>query len=223
MGTRSLQAAKLKLDLSAVVKNTLSSPSTRSASGQVQFNYELNFADGVSSGQANRAWEYTGTITAAGTLLIDLFDLGSLDAGAGAGRDIVGQLLTTEEITTIVIQNTNALGSAGVLQIEPDATNGWSPIGSHTVANGGALRGQGILLKHNPAEEGFDVADASSNEILLTATGGDVDFKILFIGRHDDNESSSSSSSSSQSSSSSSSSSQSSSSSSSQSSSSSSP
>ena len=201
MGTRSISSPRFTANISTQVNNLLTSG--KSAQGSVSFSRDLKMADGVSANQANRAIEYSAEISSGGNLVIDLYDWAGIDGGAGAGNDIVGQALTLEEIVVIAISNENAIGAAGLLQIEPDASAGWDPIGSHTVADGAALRGQGVLIKAQPAEAGFDITDASSHRIKLTASGGAVTFKIVVLGRNDDDESSSSASSSSASSSSS--------------------
>lgn len=204
MGTRILEGIQTKSQIVATVKNTMTQDTAKSASGQISLVNEPDLDNGVSAGQANRGWQYKATLSSGGSTVIDLYDFAGFDYGAGAGRDIVGQTITLEEIVVIEIRNNNAMTADGQLEIEPDSTNGWSPIGSHTVSNGGALRGQGSLRKVQIAEQAFDVTDASSHRIQLTANGGDVDYEIAVLGRHDDNESSSSSSSSSSNSSSSS-------------------
>lgn len=202
--TRSLESIKINHSVSATVKNQMTADTTKVATGQLSLTHAPAMANGVSANQASRAFQFKGTITSAGTLVIDLYDGGSLDYGAGAGKDILGQDILMLEIVDILIVNHNAVGDAGQLEVEPDATNGWAPIGSHTVANGGALRGQGAIHKTQPSTDGFPVTDASSHRLLLTATGGAVDYEIIALARHDVDESSSSSSSSSSESSSSS-------------------
>lgn len=202
MGTRSLQATNVNLKMSSTVRNAGDANVVASAS--LTLNHSLEIANGLKLDQANRAWQWKNkTISSGGTQVIDLYDYAGLDAGAGAGNDAVGQALTIEEIIFIAIKNENADGVAGSLEIEPDGTNGWGPIGTHDVAFGGALPAQGVLLKLAPSESGFDVTDASSHRLLLTANGGDVEYSVWVIGRSDDDESSSSSSSSTSSSSSS--------------------
>jgi|15BtaG_2_1085339.scaffolds.fasta_scaffold00368_15 hypothetical protein len=205
--TRSLENITTRFEVSATIKNILSSNTTIAATAALSFSLDPDLSDGVSEDQANRGIDYSATIVSAGTLTLDLYDFGGIDAGAGAGNDAVGQAIVIEEIMTILIYNVSA-ETGGKLEIEPDASNGWAPMGSHTVALGGALDPGGILIKMNSDTVGFDVTDASSHRIKLTANGGDVDLRIVVLGRHDDDESSSSSSSSQSSSSSSSSSSQ---------------
>jgi hypothetical protein len=181
----------------ANVLNDASSPSVQHPS--------LNFRkttstleNGINSNQANRAWQSENrTLTAAASETLDIYDLAAQDIGAGAGLDGVGQAIVFEEIVGIAIVNENDVDAAGALEIEAAAANGWTAIGDHTVANGGALYGQGVLIKLQLDTNGFDVVDASNHRLTFTATGGPVTYSIYLLGRHDDEESSSSSSSSS--------------------------
>jgi len=200
--TRSLQSAKMKITCSGTVRNVLTSNTSRSSSGTVTFTRDTTIVDGIAANQANRGYEYSATILSGANVVIDLYDLGALDLGSGAGNDILGQEMLLESVVTLIIGNSNAIGVAGSLEIIPDPTDGWTPIGTHTVATGGALRGQGVLLKHQPSLLGFNVTDASNHRIKLTASGGNVAFTLFMFARDDDEYSSSSSSSSSESSSS---------------------
>jgi hypothetical protein len=197
--SRSLASIKLNLRLTATVTNTLTDGTSVSAA-QPSLNLNVNLADGIDVSQANRGWQSVSrTISAGDQETIDLASFEGLDIGGGEGRDCLGQLLTLEEVVALVIQNNNAAGVAGHLEIIPADSEGWTPIGSHTVANGGALLAQGTLLKYQPAADGFDVNE-NSHRITMRAIGGDVTYSIYIMGRHDDEESSSSSSSTSESS-----------------------
>ncbi len=194
MSERSLSSPKLNLKMSAIVTNTLDDASAVTVS-QPNLAYSKTLTSGVSDSQANRGWQSLNRAIASGQQeTLDLYDLAAVDIGADAGRDAVGQLVVFEEIVAIAIVNENLSTAAGQLEILPAASEGWTPIGSHTVANGGALYGQGVLLKCQVAEAGFDVA-LTSHRVTLRAVGGSVDYSIYLLARHDDEESSSSSSS----------------------------
>ena len=196
----SLVSMVTRFQMSATVKNDLGDTG-RSAVAVIGFTVQPALTDGIEENQANRAQEMAGTITSGGTLVIDLYDWAGIDSGSGAGNDPVGQALQIEEVVLIAVYNESD-SDGGDLDVEPDASNGWDAIGSHT--GDGTLKPGAILLKCSPHEDGFDVADGSSHRLLLSAVGGDVDYRILVIGRNDDEGSSSSSSSSSSNSSSSS-------------------
>lgn len=194
---------QISLDFSSTIKNTLDDGHIASLKvGQRILQSRLT--NGIGARQTNRAWEEQGiTITSGNTLDLDLYDYAGRDIGAGAGRDALGQVLTIEEIVCLVIHKTAGAGSLEIMPTVP--TNGVTWIPAQTVANGGALKTNGIRMFYQEDEDAFDIEDASSHMLRLGANGGAVTFSIFVAGRHDDNESSSSSlSSSSQSSSSSS-------------------
>ena len=203
MATRSISTPKLTVKLTGSVVNTLTDSTTVSSS-QPDLSFAPSLSSGVSANQANRAWQTkSNTIASGAQETIDISTFEGKDIGGGAGNDALGQAMDLEEIVAIIIHNENAVTAAGQLEIVPANSQGWAPIGSHTVATGGALIGGGLLAKVNPAEAGFDVS-GSSHRITLKANGGAVSYGMYILGRHDDNESSSSSSSLSSSSSSSS-------------------
>lgn len=200
MASRTLSGPKISLRLTGSVVNTMDDGTTATAPHPT-VSYSKTLTNGVSANQANRGWQSIGRTLASGHQeTIDLYDFIGLDIGAGAGNDGVGQALAIEEIVAIAITNDNEVDAAGRLEVLPAVGEGWSPIGTHTVATGGALDGQGILFKANVSELGFDVA-GSNHRITMRASGGSVTYSIYLFGRHDDNESSSSSLSSSSSSS----------------------
>ncbi len=194
MSTRSLANPKVIVKLSGTVTNTLDDASTVSVS-QPSLSYSQSMADGISDSQANRGWQSKSrSLTEDSQEIIDLYNFAGLDIGAGDGNDAVGQALTLEEIVAIAIVNENDSDELGTLEILPSDSEGWTPIGTHTEATQGALLGQGMLLKVQPAEAAFDVSEGS-HRITLRAVNGAVDYSIYVLGRHDDDESSSSSSS----------------------------
>jgi hypothetical protein len=188
--TRSLEGIQLRLSLSMTNKVTTSGG--RASTGVCALSSNPTVLSGNGISEANRAWEYSATLAESASLVIDLYDLGSLDTGAGAGKDNLGQVMAIDEIVAIAIMNESVSVSTDsdsdsdtlpCLSIEPDATNGWTPIGSHTDSTGGALQSGGVLFKMQIEETAFPVVDGSSHRIKLTTTGGDIDFKILVVGR----------------------------------------
>jgi len=191
---RSLSAIKLNVKLSATLRNLLDDAVYASVN-HPGLNYSPTLDDGIGDNQANRSWQsLSRALNWNASETLDLYDLGAVDIGAGAGRDGLGQPIAFEDVVAIAIVNDNAVDETGQLEIIPAVANGWTPIGEHTVANGGALRGQGILLKAQIAEDGFDVEDGVSHQITLTAREGNVEYSIYLLTRHDDEESTSSSS-----------------------------
>ncbi len=203
MSSRGLSSIRLNVRLSSTLTNTLNDATT-AAVAHPALNYSPSIDNGVNTGQANRVWQSDGrSISSGGQETLDIFDFAVVDIGAGAGNDGVGLSMTLEEIVAIAIVNKNAIGAAGILEVLPATSEGFTAIGTHTVANGGALYGQGLLFKSQPAEAGFDVT-AVRHRITFRAVSGDVSYSLYILARHDDEESSSFSSSSPSSSSSSS-------------------
>lgn len=184
--------SEVKLSFQSTIKNTLDNGDTASAtiSGALLTG---KIEDGVSDGQANRAWRTTGEAIASGaTADLDLYDFAGIDIGAGAGNDAIGQAMALEEIVTLLIKQT---AGPGRLEIAPSAhaqALAWVP--SLTVANGGALKDGGVFMMHQSATDAFDVQDGVSHILRLGANGGDVEYDLYVLARHDDDESSSSSS-----------------------------
>jgi hypothetical protein len=196
MGTRSLLSPKIIAKMTGTLRNTLTDTSVASVA-HPNLDYTMNLADGIGAEQADRAWQYSGTLENAHQIIFDLHTMTGVDIGVGAALDGVGQAVDFENIVSIAIVNDNTSDLAGQLEIFPSHIRGWTPIGTHTVAVGGALKGQGILLKAQPAEGGFDVDKSSSHRITLNANGGPVDYSIYIFARETDYETSSESSSSS--------------------------
>lgn len=184
---RSLSNLATRVSILATVRNVLTD-GLKQATGDVNLVVNPSWSSGTGSFQADRAWQYEGTLAAGASQVIDLYDFGTLDSGTGAGKDILGQSINLSEIVALAIQNASTPTdssdslSPGDLEIVPDSTAGWNPVGSHTQATGGSLTPGGLLLKVDP-DTGFVVNDGSSHRIKLTANGGEVNYRILVIGR----------------------------------------
>jgi len=201
--TRSLESPKFTIKTAGDLINTLTDGS-KSKIAHPAVSYAPALADGVSAGQCNRAWQAKSRTLSSGDIVtIDVNDFEGFNIGGGNGNDALGQAMDLEKIVSIVITNDNAVGAAGILEVYPSVSEGWTPIGTHTIATEGALHGQSCIAKINPSATAFDVTDVS-HRITLRATSGDVTFSAYIQGRSDDEESSSQSSKSSSSSNSSS-------------------
>jgi len=193
---RSISGSKLTLKMVGTLRNTLTDASMPSVASP-DLSYAKTLASGIGVDQANRSWmSENRTLENTHQDTFDLYDMSGVDIGAGAGLDALGQDIVFQEIVAIAIVNENAVTAAGQLEVFPSSSEGWDPIGSHTVANGGALRGGGVLFMAQPATDGFDVDPDSSHRITCRASGGSVTYSIYIFARDDDAESTSSSSSS---------------------------
>lgn len=201
MGTRAA-TSEIKLNFSSTISNTLTDNQVASAQVGAAV-YSGQITNGVSAGQANRGWENLSyEISSGNSEDWDLYDMGTRDIGAGAGKDALGQSWVAEEIVCIVIKQTGGTGRLEIMPSSPAGALTWMP--ALTVANGGALRTNACLCMISTNTDAFDISDGVSHVLRLKANGGNAIFDMYILARHDDDESSSSSVSSSSSSNSSS-------------------
>ena len=196
MANRTLTSPKISLTFQANNQNTLNDATL--ATSPIAATYAPALVAGIQVLGVNRAWQWKSKALASGAYqIIDLFDFENLDVGAGGQRDGVGQLLIMEEVVAILVINENlATDDAAKLEVKPASTDGWTPIGVHTVALGGAISGGGVIFKVSPSLSGFAITDGSNHRLRVEANGGSVTYSVYVLGRHDVDESSSSSSSS---------------------------
>jgi hypothetical protein len=195
MGTRAITSTSAKLTLKATITNTMTDGQVASCSHDTT-PVNTRFETGVDAEQFNRAWEdIDRSLSSGASETLDFYSFVGLNIGAGDNLDALGQALTMEELVLICIKNENDEGDAGFLEIEPGASDALNALGSHTVANGGALGPQAVLLKYFPGGAGIDLS-ASKKNVKFTANGGTVAYSVTLWGRDDDDVSSSSSSSS---------------------------
>ena len=190
MGTRAA-TGEVKLVVSANLTNEMDDGTPVAAASISETPASGRLANGVSEDQFNRGWVNDRELASSASEDIDFYDLGSLDIGAGAGADPLGQALAFEELVTVIIWQTGGTGRLQVNATSPSNPLAWMP--SLTVANGGALRNDSVVMFHRPGEDGLDITDASSHMVRFGASGGTVEYTLILLGRNDDNESSSSS------------------------------
>ena len=140
------------------------------------------FTDGTTIGKADKCWASVGR-TLSGTTPedIDVYDFGSLDIGAGAGKDPLGQSLTLAEITTIIVYNYAT--STGNLKVGGKGTAvAWQ---SPFVADDDAqvlVPVDGIFALSTAANPAYAVADSSNHLLTMTPTD-DLTYDIYLLGR----------------------------------------
>jgi len=115
-------------------------------------------------------------ITSGTSLTVDVYDLGTLDVGAGAGDDNLGETHANTAVNSIIIQNDG--DSAGTLRINQTVANSWSGLlgGSNQID----LPAGGFFALSYGAT-GSAVTDASSHLIQLDAVSGDVTATLIFV------------------------------------------
>lgn len=179
---RSLANIKLVCRLLADIKNTIDgSDISAPAMGR---DFKPTLSSGTTADKADRFWYDSGrTITSASSEDIDVYDLGSIDLGAGAGKDALGQTWTVAEIVALIVVNETA--SAGSLLVGgKSATTAWnSPFGGSDDDAFIELKPGGSLILFAPSDPAYAVADTTNHLLKMAASGGNVTYAIGLLGR----------------------------------------
>lgn len=163
--------------LVSTLTNSLATPSAL-----VEATISLAFSDGTAANKADKLWASKDrSLSGATAEDIDLYDLGSIDIGAGAGKDPLGQALALAEVAGIIVYN--AATSVGTLTIgNKNATTAWNSWcnGSDTAAV--TLYPGGVFAICSPTDPAYAVADTSNH--LLTMTSSDtLTYDVYVLGR----------------------------------------
>jgi len=139
---------------------------------------------GTAEGQADWIWSDTArAISSGANESIDLYDLGTIDIGAGAGKDALGQSVTLAEVVAILIHvDSDSVGEL-VVGGEGSAAAFSSPFNADDDAEVGPFGAGGCCLLFNPVDPAWTVTDSSNHLLKLAATGGDLTYSITVIGR----------------------------------------
>ena len=120
--------------------------------------------------------DYSLTV-ASGNLDIDLYDLGSIDLGAGAGEDALGLTHANAKIHLVAIQNKEITGG-GTLRIDGGVTGHWTGI---LPASATLDLPQGGFLVVQFGDTGSTVTDATNHMLRLSAQTTDCEINFVFF------------------------------------------
>lgn len=120
--------------------------------------------------------DYSLTV-ASGNLDIDLYDLGSIDVGAGAGDDALGLTHANAKIHLLAIQNKEVTGG-GTLRIDGGVTGHWTGI---LPASATLDIPQGGFLVVQFGDTGSTVTDATNHMLRLSAQTTDCEMNFVFF------------------------------------------
>lgn len=178
--------AKVKAAFEATFSNTLSeSAGATSFASASALTFALSFADGTTVDKADKYWQSLNrSLASAGSESIDLYDLGSIDIGAGAGKDPLGQSVAFAEICAIIIRS-RSTSVGNILVGNSAAATAFNSIwnAADSDAAGIIIKPNGVFLIATTADAAYAVADSSNHLLLLTASGGAVTYDIGVIGR----------------------------------------
>lgn len=138
-------------------------------------------APGNQANQAEAHWASVGRALAeSASETIDLYDFGSLDVGAGAGLDPLGQALALASIRMLLV--VNHADSEGTLLIGADGTAAaWNSLfnGDDEAA---IVCPPGSVRLFLDSIAGLAVEDAANHLLKMAATGGDLKYDIYIWG-----------------------------------------
>lgn len=120
--------------------------------------------------------DYSLTV-ASGNLDIDLYDLGSIDLGAGAGEDALGLTHANAKIHLVAIQNKEITGG-GTLRIDGAVTGHWTGI---LPASATLDIPQGGFLVVQFGDTGSTVTDTTNHMLRLSAQTTDCEINFVFF------------------------------------------
>jgi len=180
--TRSVDKVSISVSVKGILESLLSdslSEVTTEAAGFLR----TALTSGTTAGKVDRIWAHLGRdIVSAASETIDVYDFGSLNIGGGAGKDALGQSLALAEVVAILIVNSEE--SDGILNVGGDGTTAaWnSPFGGSDTAYTPVMPG-GAWLIFSPTDPAYVVADTSNHLLKLAASGGDVTYQMILLGR----------------------------------------
>lgn len=186
MGTRSISSPTVAATLTFNVNNTVNSDSDTVSVLQGQA-LSTTFTSGTTDTKFDRGWESLARTLSTGVgEAFDLYDLGSIDIGAGAGLDATGQAFTNAELVAIQIAVDPT--STGSLYVGGEGT---TAAFQSMFAVSGALSDTaqivipigGRMLIWTTADPAWVITDTSNHLLDCTAVGGSVTYDIAFAFR----------------------------------------
>lgn len=175
-------STSLKLSLSATLVNTLVN-SLAAPQVQISPNYNLSYQDGTASGQANKVWASMGrALAGSGTEDIDMYALGAIDIGAGAGKDPLGGPFANFEMATLLIYN-NPTSVGSLLIGGKGASTAWTSLFNAVNTSVLSLPPSGIALFTAQQSPAWLIANTTNYLLKMLASGGAVTYDIYAIFR----------------------------------------
>jgi len=182
--TEQLNTIKASVSLTAILENLIDGGGrTASVSQGVQWSPATALTSGTTANKADRIWQDSArTLVAATNEDLDLFDAGTIDIGAGAGRDALGQPVANVELVGLLI--VNQATSAGDLIIGGNGT----AAAFNSIFNGSdtaqlSVHPGGVQFIFSPDDPSYVITDATNHLLRLAASGGDVTYDIAGLFR----------------------------------------
>jgi len=155
---------------------------TSGASDTTTINRTATFANGTGANQAQREWTSIGrTLSAGANEDLDMFDLGTVDIGGGAGNDALGLAHAITGVKMLYVHNRSTSG--GVLTVgNKNATTAFNTIFNASDVAAITLAPGATFLFINESAAGVAVADSSNHLLKFLDAGSGCTFDVSFIG-----------------------------------------
>ena len=178
---RQLSLSELTFRLKFVYKNVLTD------SEEVKHESDYTFAGplktGTETNQADRLY-VSKSRTLADTAFehFDLYDLGSYDIGAGAGKDQLGQDWSSAEIVTLAVFSAST-STGDVLVGGIGSANAWNSGFNGSDSSEVVVKPGGFIAMHAPSDPAYACANLSNHALKILASGGDVTYDVVVVAR----------------------------------------
>lgn len=180
---RTLSSISCQAKLTANLNNTIDGSNVSSSASLGQTVTPASQSTGTGANQHDRFWgDQSRSLASGATEDIDLYDLGTIDIGAGAGKDALGQSIALAELTGLLVRNLST--SAGNLKVGGKGTTAaWNSLFDSDDDAKIVLPPGGFFLVFVPADPAYAVADSSNHLLKIEASGGDCQYDLQLVGR----------------------------------------
>lgn len=171
----------VKITVTGELKNTLTD--TQVVTTTVGTNPSINLTSGTGALMFNRGWQSKNrALVSAATLSVDMYDLGALDLGTGAGEDALGLALACSAVVCLCVENLST--SAGTLLVGGEGSAAaWNSIFNGVDTAKLSLPPNSGVCIWAVGATAFPVADTSNHLLKFEASGGDCSYNITVLCR----------------------------------------
>lgn len=185
--TASLSSIDVNFTLKATLKNTINTTNSAAIAQGRLYKLATALSSGTAANQADRVWESLGRTLNSGTSEnLDLYDLGTFDVGAGAGKDALGLAMSNAKLVALGVAVDPI--SVGDLYIGGEGSAAafqqlFHSAGALSDSAGLVVRPSGLCLVFAPALAAYPVTDATDHLLKFAAVGGNVTYDVIFLAR----------------------------------------
>lgn len=147
----------------------------------------LSLTDGTTANKADVVWyDQARALTGTTPEDIDMYDLASLDIGAGAGKGPLGNTYANVEIVLLLVTN-DSTSTGNIYVGGKNAGTAWNSFlaiagVADDTAQVGPLKPGGGFAIWNPADPAMAVADTTNHLLTITPTAN-ATYNFYLIGR----------------------------------------